>query len=312
MDKTVEIFLDRYECGNTRRRYKTVLNDFYNFTGGDGLKATPDQIFNYYDDICKREGIEPRRDGNILYAARTIRSVMGVLVSYFKHHHRRGTIKTNPILVADIKMPHVRKNEKRPTEALSLDRVMAFCDAPSRFTKEGIRDRAMLACFFGGACRRGEVLNLRMNDVRILEGKARIVYYLRLVQTKSGMPQDQALPDWAAERVTRLVEQRKAEGAKDKSHMFVAYSDDGKPREKRMCLQTFVKSFHFWRAHCGISRDITPHSARATAITQLLAQNIPIREVQHFARHSSVTTTEVYDKRFFGVENSAALDLRYA
>lgn len=44
-------------------------------------------------------------------------------------------------------------------------------------------------------------------------------------------------------------------------------------------------------------RHYTPHSARATAITKLLADGVPHREVQEFSRHSSVRMVERYDKR---------------
>ena len=61
----------------------------------------------------------------------------------------------------------------------------------------------------------------------------------------------------------------------------------------------------------GASKYITPHSARATAITKLLADGIPHRQVQEFSRHSSVQMVEVYDKRRIGVEENPAKDLDF-
>jgi integrase len=61
----------------------------------------------------------------------------------------------------------------------------------------------------------------------------------------------------------------------------------------------------------GAGRYATPHSARATAITKLLADGIPHREVQEFSRHSSIQMVEWYDKRRFSVEQSPAKELSY-
>ena len=42
---------------------------------------------------------------------------------------------------------------------------------------------------------------------------------------------------------------------------------------------------------------ITPHGLRRSAITILLQEGVPLREVQLFARHASSKTTERYDLR---------------
>ena len=53
------------------------------------------------------------------------------------------------------------------------------------------------------------------------------------------------------------------------------------------------------------------HSARATAITRLLAEGIPHREVQEFSRHASIQMVELYDKRRIGVDKNPGRGLDY-
>lgn len=43
-------------------------------------------------------------------------------------------------------------------------------------------------------------------------------------------------------------------------------------------------------------KRITPHSFRRGAITVLLDEKVPLREAQHFARHSDPRTTSLYDR----------------
>jgi integrase len=61
----------------------------------------------------------------------------------------------------------------------------------------------------------------------------------------------------------------------------------------------------------GAGMYVTPHSARATAITKLLSDGVPHRVVQEFSRHASIQMVEWYDKRRFDVEQSPAKGLVY-
>ncbi len=63
---------------------------------------------------------------------------------------------------------------------------------------------------------------------------------------------------------------------------------------------------------CGITKKVSPHSCRATAISHLLdTKKTPIRDVAIFAGHSKITTTERYDKRRDNLDNSAAYEVDY-
>ena len=61
----------------------------------------------------------------------------------------------------------------------------------------------------------------------------------------------------------------------------------------------------------GVKGTVTPHYASATAITKILADGVPHREVQEFSRHASITMVEHYDKRRFGVDKSPAKGLKF-
>ncbi len=56
---------------------------------------------------------------------------------------------------------------------------------------------------------------------------------------------------------------------------------------------------------------MSPHSARATAITKLLDSGFSHRDVQEFSRHASVQMVEIYDKRRLQVDESPAKKLEF-
>ena len=47
----------------------------------------------------------------------------------------------------------------------------------------------------------------------------------------------------------------------------------------------------------GLPSRLSPHSFRVTGITDLLAQGVPLDDVQFLAGHSSPRTTKLYDRR---------------
>lgn len=313
MDTLIKTFLDTYESENTRRRYKAVLLDFSDFVGGNLLKVDSEDIFDYHDYLKKKPGQKPRGDGDEKYSGRTIRNAFEILNSFYRFTHKRLKTKLNPVDVADIKLPKYHFNEKRPTKAAEFDAVMRFCNAPSRRTKKGIRDRAILACLFGGGLRKSEVIKLKLRDVMINGDDL----YLTLRNTKAGKTEHQALPKWTADRVTRLVEVRNTEGAQNSDYLMVNYRRKRNvitseiPQSGQMPIRTFDRIFHRWRDEVGLDKDISPHSARATGIKRLIALGVPIREVQLFFRHASVMTTEIYDRRYFGTGRKEAEKLSY-
>ena len=47
----------------------------------------------------------------------------------------------------------------------------------------------------------------------------------------------------------------------------------------------------------GLPEIICPHSFRVMVVTYLLAQNVPMEDVQCLAGHSNPSTTQLYDRR---------------
>jgi integrase/recombinase XerD len=47
----------------------------------------------------------------------------------------------------------------------------------------------------------------------------------------------------------------------------------------------------------GLKGQLSPHSFRVTTITDLLAQGVPLEDVQYLAGHSDPRTTRLYDRR---------------
>lgn len=216
----------------------------------------------------------------------------------------------NPFDADRVKAPPKEAGRKRPTEMLPFDQVKSVIATADGKSIKSLQDKAILACLFGGALRRSEIVNLRIDDVR-RSNKGTL--YLNLRSTKAGKDARQALPTWAAKIVDDHVKQRRKRGAQPIDPLFSTFSGRGGlvPGEEAVSSSGVYKLFKAYCQRAGVGDHFTPHSARATAITKLLAQGIPHRQVQEFSRHSSVQMVELYDKRRIGVDESAAKDLDF-
>lgn len=286
---------------NTKRRYMTVLQDFLNFCGCELKHITEQDVFAYWDDVKGRN-----------YSSMTERNLMRCLRSMFDYAFKRGEIETNPFYTAAIRMPRENSNRKRQSAAVPFEQVLDFCNEPSSRTKKGIRDRAFLALLFGGGLRPSEAQNLRLNDVCAYETKAGgTIIYLLLRDPKSGQPEEQPIPHWAAERVLRLLEQRQIETESREAWLFCGYLQPGIAKPGQWPYRSIARMFARYRDAIGLGKDITLHSGRVTAISRLYERGANLKQLQQFARHAYTSTTERYIKLDEQLFTSLAQNLDY-
>lgn len=219
-------------------------------------------------------------------------------------------IKSNPFDSDQAPPPPKDAGRKRPTELLAFEKVKGLIEMADAESARGLRDKAILSLLFGGALRRSEVANLRVGDVRKTPSGTVFVY---LRSTKARKDAQQALPKWAAKSVAQLVLHRKKHKASEHDYLCVGFTGQAGKLEthNKISESSIYALFKSYCARAGLGTAITPHSARATAITKLLADGIPHRQVQEFSRHSSIQMVELYDKRRIGVDENVAKDLDY-
>jgi integrase len=234
-----------------------------------------------------------------------------VLKALYQELIAQGVAETNPFQRLALELKKHQSGERRPHSRLPAEAVKALLSikrprlAGVVEVKEWVRDLAIMHLFFGAALRRSEVITLRVGDVLTSsEGTA----YLRLVRTKSQKVQQVALPDWVASKVLALVDQRIGEDAANDDELCVTYFARG--RTQPLSDSTIYRLFKRYCKELGLP-DISPHCARVTAITQLLDQGLPHREVQELSRHSSVTMVERYDRKRVEIDKSASKKLKY-
>ena len=326
---------------NTQRTYAGVVKEWCTFLGAEAgseqaaelmLNVSDLQAVAYRVNLEKQIGQKPRyetshsdskallknrkqktkKDGmHSTLANATIKKKIAALRRIYRMILASDLgLKHNPFESDRIPPPSAASGQKRPTEMIDFKLVQKIKNLPDSSTPKGLRDKAVLAVLFGGGLRRSEVIVLRLADVKT---STRGTTFLNLRATKSKRDFDQALPEWSAKIVKQLLSARKREGAKDGDYLFISYRGKGGaiPTLIQLSDSGIYKLFKYYCLKAGAGKFVSPHSARATAITKLLEDGLGHREVQEFSRHASVQMVEVYDKRRISIDQSAAKNLDY-
>lgn len=156
----------------------------------------------------------------------------------------------------------------------------------------GYRDRALLELLYSTGMRRGEVVNLTLNDLDLVGG------YCWVREGKGRKDRVVPMGKAACERIQvyldavrpALLKVGKFFPDKDRGALFL--NCFGRKLAGLGLYQIVMKAF----ARVNLSSQFTPHSLRHAAATHMLKNGAPIRYLQEFLGHESLESTQVYTR----------------
>lgn len=295
---------------NTRRQYLNTakawslhlgvpLDD--ERAGARWVKARHPDALDYCNALAARKA-QDERFKNI--SASTVRQRCVVLKSIYDELIAQGLAEANPFVRVISELKDQDRGHRRPHKRVPSELVAKLLNWEPRTEKEE-QQLTIMALFFGAALRRGEVINIRIEDVEVTSAGTTV---LKIPQTKAQRTQKVSLPDWTAKHVNEWIAKRLARGAAHRDRLLVRY--DAKGRARPFTDSTIYRLFKRICRESGIG-DWTPHCARVTAITQLLDLGFDHRSVQELSRHASVSMVERYDRKRLDADNSPSKKLQY-
>lgn len=303
-------FFENYTSEHTRLNYENDLKKFQEFLTeqfkhSDFIKVKRDQIIKYRNWLNEFGG--HRQEG---HAPKTIARKLAALSSYFDYLVQKGVIEQNP--VTSVKRP--RLEVKSPTHALSRDQVRALMAEIDKEIEEkkdsAVMHKALLLLFFTTGLRKNEILQLKyrhyreINDYKILEFVG-----------KGGKIGQKVVHDTAIEALAFYIERMKAQGRGHgpEDWLFQPSVNPSNPTHlnKPLNPKTINEILQKYAKKIGLNFPVSPHSARATFIGELLELGVDIYSVAREVNHSSVQTTQEYDKRRKKISDSPVFKLRY-
>ncbi|MBT9253383.1 MAG: tyrosine recombinase [Brockia lithotrophica] len=201
------------------------------------------------------------------------------LRAFFAYLVDQGVVESNPFL--GIKPP---KPGKRLPKVLAPSEVLRVLEAPDPRSPVGLRDRALLETLYSSGARVGEVVGLRLGDLDLVEGKARVLGKggkERLVPL--GRYAVEALGSYLAAGRPRLLGDREDPG-------YVFLSVRGRPLGDRDARRIVERA----ALQALGAEPVTPHTLRHSFATHLLDGGADLRTVQELLGHASIGTTQIY------------------
>ena len=157
---------------------------------------------------------------------------------------------------------------------------------------------ALMAADLGiGSCWIGAFYEDRVKEILNIPAKVRVVNLLTL-----GHP---------AQELSKIVTTTRTVINSDDYIFKPTRNNYSKETNKPLHPTTINYIIDFYVYKAGITKQVSPHSCRATVISSLLDNKVGIRDVAVLVGHSSIQTTSIYDKRKNDLNQSASYKIHY-
>lgn len=247
--------LSRRYSDSTIGTYTDALKLFLRFYSDKAVaEITNDDLIVFNNDYILKNNLSGSHQNQVVNAVKLFFSTI-------------ENTKLNPELV------HRPKRERTLPNVLSKEEVKLILDAHGN-----IKHKAMLSLIYSCGLRRGELLNLKLNDIDSKRG---------LVIIRQGKGRKDRVAPLSDKILTLLRDYFIA--YKPKEWLFEGQSGKGQYDERSLASvlkQALEKS--------KITKPVSLHWLRHSFATHLLENGTDLRYIQEILGHSSSKTTEIY------------------
>ena len=185
-----------------------------------------------------------------------------------------------------MKAPKLERGHKK--DYFTASQIKTVLSDIDRSNLEGLRNYAIMALMTTGGLRTVEVTRASIEDLRVV-GDVPVLY----IQGKGRTDKTEFIK-LTPQVETAIREYLKARGEVEmQAPLFSSVSK--RNRGARLTTRTIRGLCKNAMKEAGFNSDrLTAHSLRHTAVTLALLAGQDLAEVQHFARHHNISTTQIY------------------
>lgn len=274
-----EFFGAQIRNAHTRAAYLHAVRRFLDWLAPSGValvRLTPGLVGRYLDE---HPGSIPTRK---LHLA-ALRAFFDLLV--LRHVlvlNPAASVRGERYRVVEGSTPEIRAEQARHLLAsIRTDSVA------------GLRDRAIVATLIYTAARAGAVAKLRRKQL-VWDGSQFVLRF----QEKGGKSREIPVRHDLQEMLLAYLNAAGLrDGPADGPLFRTLPGRAGQLSARAMSGIDVCRMVKRRLAAAGLPSRLSPHSFRVATVTDLLAQGVPLEDVQHLAGHSDPRTTRLYDRR---------------
>jgi site-specific recombinase XerD len=292
-------FCNKSVSEETRRAYRRVTRDFFQFVGGIHPNlVTPEHVLRWRDHLRYKR----KKPATISFNLSVVRSL-------FEYLKAGDHVLRNPASTRLVPPPEVA--DEPSGRALTAKEVRYLLSGPDRSKPEGARDYALLLLMLRLGVRVSEACSLRASSIKWSHGR-----WILKFKVKGGRERTLPFPTEvkkAVDEYLKLDANRRATLHSDgteaylfQPHLNYRTLEFNKGISTRMAWNIVRR----WAEYTGIDK-ISPHDLRRTAITKALDQGLTYRQVQMMSGHRDPKTVMRYDHGRENLDQNAVNFLNY-
>lgn len=240
----------------TIRNYQSSLTQFLQyFESVPYQEITKEQIEGFLYHLISKYNISEQKQNQLINAIKC----------YYEH---------------TLGMPREYYNITRPTKSKDLPDVLSKQEVAAIINSPGnIKHKAILHVLYGAGLRVGEVVRLRVTDVRSQDG------YLFIKDSKGKKDRHTTLSPFLLDILRNYYREHKP------SYWLFEGQEGG-----QYTAQSIQRIYRKAVKETKSNPWSTPHTLRHSYATHLMEQGVNIRYIQSSLGHSSTKTTEIYTR----------------
>ena len=269
-EKIIEEFIDylRFErkySENTISSYKRDLNKMNIYIKKEFTKLNKKDIQNYIQKLSKEENTS------------SVSRCISTLKSFYKFLEINKYTNSNPLTT--ITNP---KTQKKLPKVLSEEEIDKLLDINLN-TNFDYRNKAMLELMYSSGLRVSELVNLKVNDIDLVNSSVRIF-------GKGSKERIIPLNDYATVALKNYILYYRTSLFKHGENNYLFLNNHG----NKMTRQGFFKILSKIAKEKNIKTELSPHTLRHSFATHLLKHGADLRSIQELLGHSDISTTQIY------------------
>lgn len=292
-----EVMNEIMQSGNTIIQAKSLTEDLYTrFTAyidaSEKTVQTYTRAIRQYAKWARDNGIsQPTREDILRYRDElkenhkptTVQNYITALRLFFQWTEQE---QLYPNIASHIKGAKLDRNHKK--DYLTSRQVKKVMETAKENSLQGLRDYAILALLFTGGLRTIEISRANISDIRTAGDNT--VLYIQGKGREEKTDYIKLMPE-VEDAIRAYLSSRKPTTSSEA--LFTSEANNSKG--KRISTRTVSDIVKQALVRAGFNSDkLTAHSTRHTAVTLALLGGQSLQEVQQFARHANITTTQIY------------------